>query len=62
VRDKRGSITTQGPCCQKLNGYDDQPAQLNFAVLAIKYKNADPATGKYKQADGSAPANCSVPR
>ncbi|RZU39177.1 hypothetical protein [Edaphobacter modestus] len=56
VRDKRGNITTQGPCCAKLNGDDDQRAQLNFAVLAIKYKNADPGTGKYKkQADGSAP-------
>jgi hypothetical protein len=47
----------QGPCCQKLNGDENQRAQLNFAVLAIKYKNADPATGKYKrQTDGSAPA------
>jgi hypothetical protein len=57
VRDKRGNIVTQGPCCAKLNGDDNQRAQLNFAVLALKYKNADPATGKYKKnSDGSTPA------
>jgi len=55
-RDKKHVITEMGDCCAKLNSDDDQKAQLNFAVLAVKYINADPKTGKYdKDAEGNQP-------
>jgi hypothetical protein len=49
VRDKKHVITEMADCCKKLNGDDDQKAQLNFAVLALRYTNADPKTGKYEK-------------
>jgi hypothetical protein len=53
-RDKKNVITTMADCCKKLNHDDDQKAQLNVAVLAVKYTNADPKTGKYvPDADGN---------
>lgn len=48
-RDKKHIITEMGDCCKKLNNDDDQKAQLNFAVLAVKYTNADQKTGKYEK-------------
>jgi hypothetical protein len=43
-------------CCAKLNNDKDQAAQLEFAVLALRYVNADPDTGGYKaDADGNIP-------
>lgn len=48
-RDKKHVITEMADCCKKLNHDDDQKAQLNFAVLAIKYTNADPKSGKYEK-------------
>jgi hypothetical protein len=56
-RDKKHNITEIAPCCQKLGKDKDQAAQLVFAVLAVKYINADPTTGKYAPdpATGQAP-------
>ncbi len=48
-RDKKHVVTEMGDCCKKLNNDDNQKAQLNFAVLGIKYINADPKTGKYEK-------------
>jgi hypothetical protein len=56
VRDKKHNIITKGACCAKLENDKDQSAQLVFAVLGLKYINADPATGKYtKDAAGEFP-------
>jgi hypothetical protein len=49
-RDPRGNF--DGPpaiCCQKLNPDKKQAASLVIAVLALRYTNADPKTGKYKK-------------
>lgn len=55
-RDKKHVILEEADCCKKLNHDDDQKAQLNFAVLAVKYTNADPKTGKYeKNSEGEMP-------
>lgn len=48
-RDKKHVIIEEAECCKRLNHDDDQKAQLNFAVLAVKYTNADPKTGKYEK-------------
>lgn len=56
VRDKKNVITEMADCCKKLNNDDNQKAQLNFAVLVVKYTNADPVTGKYeKDSSGEVP-------
>jgi hypothetical protein len=56
VRDKKHNIITKGACCAKLENDKDQSAQLVFAVLGLRYTNADAATGKYiKDSHGEFP-------
>jgi hypothetical protein len=50
VRDKKNvPVGELADCCKKLNGNDDTKAGLSFAVLAVKYTNCDPKTGKYEK-------------
>lgn len=56
-RDKKHVMLEMADCCKKLNNDDNQKAQLNFAVLALKYTNADPKTGKYISADNKTGKN-----
>ena len=58
-RDKKKKWAFVGApacCCQKLNGNNDTQATLEFAVLCLKYINADVTTGGYKpDANGDIP-------
>lgn len=48
-RDSKHRVIGElGLCCKTLNNVKDAEAQLNFAALALRYKNADPSTGGYK--------------
>lgn len=50
-RGPKNVMIEQADCCKKLNHDDNQKAQLSITVLAAKYTNADPKTGKYEKAD-----------
>lgn len=54
---KGAQVIEEAICCQKLKHDENQAAQPSFAALALRYKNADPETGKYaKDASGEVPA------
>jgi len=50
-------IGAPGLCCKTFANDDEQKAQVAFALLALRYLNADPTDGKYKKdAQGNFPA------
>lgn len=48
-RGEKNKITHEAACCKRLNADDQQRAQLMIGLLALKYLNADPQTGKYEK-------------